>query len=148
MIKNTKLHVFAIGSIAGVLLLAGQTDGASNREPVADPVLPQGVNLMQQYGWTPLHWAARHGQTGEIRRLLEAGAPIDARENLDRTALHLAAMAGQRDAAELLLARGADVNARDRWNATPLRRMELLRQSRGWDRSDMKTLLTDSGGIR
>ncbi len=137
-----------IVSVAFVLTLAINANGASAREPRADPAPPANVNLMRDYGWTDLHWAARHGMTTEAIRLLREGAAIDAREHLGRTPLHLAAMANHRDTAELLIARGADVNALDRWETTPLRRMELLRKHRGWDRSDMKSLLTDSGGIR
>ena len=134
--------------VAGFLFVTSAVHGGTNREPQADPEIPENIDLSQRYGWTPLHWAARHGQVSVVQRLLDDGARIDAREDMGRTPLHLAAMANQRDTVELLLARGADINARDRWDATPLRRMELLRDIRGWDRSDMKNLLTDSGAIR
>ncbi len=120
----------------------------AGREPTADPDVPEAVDLLRQYGWTSLHWAARHGQGAAIQRLIAGGAVIDAREHLDRTPLHLAAMAGHRDTVEQLLSHGANVNARDRWNVTPLRRLELLTQARGWERSDIKRLLEDSGGTR
>ncbi len=138
----------SIMSLAGFLAIVPAVSGETAAEPQADPEIPENVNLMQRYGWTRLHWAARHGQTSVVIRLLEEGTEIDRQEHMGRTPLHLATMANQRDTAELLIARGADVNARDRWDVTPLRRMELLREVRNWDRSDMKNLLTDSGGIR
>lgn len=133
---------------AGFLMTASGVHGQTVPEPQADPIIPDNIDLMQRYGWTPLHWAARHGQVSVVQRLLGEGARIDAREHMGRTPLHLAAMANQRDTVELLLARGADINAPDRWGVTPLRRMELLRDVRGWDRSDMKNLLADGGAIR
>ncbi len=145
--KSTcRRHIWLV--LVGALIWGTHACAATGKEPQADPDIPQGINLRQRYGWTPLHWAARHGQTSEIARLLDSGTAIETREHMQRTPLHLATMGGHRDAVELLLARGADVNARDRWNVTPLRRMELLQQVRQWNRTDMINLLMDSGGIR
>ena len=65
--------------------------------------------------WTPLHWAARNGNSESLLRLLEAGAALEAR-SLDRgrTALSLAVIYGHTSCAEILLQRGADVDIRDR----------------------------------
>lgn len=54
------------------------------------------------------------------RELLDAGAPIDARDAIDATALHRAAANGVVSIAELLLARGAEVNVLDGLGRTPL----------------------------
>ncbi len=149
MIRKSMIkQALCILSVAALLLMKDEVYGEPIREPQASPDIPENINLMQRYGWTPLHWAARHGQVSTVKRLLQEGAAIDAREHMGRTPLHVAAMGNHRDTVELLIARGAEINARDRWNVTPLRRMDLLQEVRGWDRSDIKSLLTDSGGVR
>lgn len=60
-----------------------------------------------------LHAAAGRGDTAALRRLLDAGTPVDARDERGRTALLVATHADQIDAARLLIERGADVNAKD-----------------------------------
>ncbi|GHG89088.1 ankyrin repeat domain-containing protein [Comamonas sp. JC664] len=54
------------------------------------------------------------------QELLDAGAPIDARDDIDATPLHRAASYGHVPIAELLLSRGAEVNAIDGLGRTPL----------------------------
>jgi hypothetical protein len=54
------------------------------------------------------------------KELLDAGAPVDARDNGGGTPLHSAASYGYAPIIELLLARGAEVNAIDRLGRTPL----------------------------
>jgi ankyrin repeat protein len=58
---------------------------------------------------TPLHVAAFQGDTGLVRRLLEAGAPIDA-PNRFTTPLGSAAQAGHAEVVRQLLESGADPN--------------------------------------
>jgi ankyrin repeat protein len=36
------------------------------------------LNATDEYGWTPLHWAARNGHTGAVRALLDARADVNA----------------------------------------------------------------------
>ena len=67
----------------------------------------------------PLLAAARAGDVAALRRLLDAGAPVDARDARGRTALLVATHADQVEAARLLIARGADVNARDDLQDSP-----------------------------
>lgn len=57
-----------------------------------------------------LHFAAQLGMAADVRKLIEQGAEIDARDHLGRTALH-----GTRspDVLRLLVAAGADINATD-----------------------------------
>ena len=72
---------------------------------------------------TPLYWAARAGDRAEVRRLLAAGARVDAERPKDgSTSLHAAAMRGDADLIELLVAAGgkAVLNAFDELNRTPL----------------------------
>ena len=57
--------------------------------------------------------AARANDVEGLRRGLEAGVPVDARDGRGRTALLIATQANAVDAARALIAAGADVNAQD-----------------------------------
>jgi uncharacterized protein len=58
--------------------------------------------------------AARRGDAGEVRRLLEQGASVTARDPEGATALVAAAYGNHLEAARALVEAGADVNAKDR----------------------------------
>lgn len=62
-------------------------------------------------GFSPLLFAARHGDVTSARRLLDAGADANDRAKDGTSALVVAVASGREDVAELLLARGADPNA-------------------------------------
>lgn len=71
---------------------------------------------------TPLHIAAFGGQIDEVRRLLEAGADVNARTRSQGTPLHWA-LAGDQvnpDILSVLVEHGADVNAQNNMGNTPL----------------------------
>ena len=72
---------------------------------------PAGATEFDAGGFTPLLFAARHGDAGSARLLLDAGVEIDAPAADGNSALVIAAMSGHARLAELLLARGADPNA-------------------------------------
>ncbi len=57
--------------------------------------------------------AAERGDAEAVRRLLEEGASVDARDANGRTALVAAAYGNHLEAAEALIEAGADVNAKD-----------------------------------
>lgn len=63
--------------------------------------------------------AAEAGDLVALRRLLDAGTPVDARDGGQRTALLAATHADRVDAARLLIERGADVNAKDALQDSP-----------------------------
>lgn len=67
-------------------------------------------------------WAAvRNGDAKAVKTALDAGADVNAKNEIGVTALWIAASKGKLDVVELLLDRGADVNARDGiWYQTPL----------------------------
>ena len=56
----------------------------------------------------PLHYAAARGQIHFVKKILEAGAPVNERGNYEFTPLHLAVKNGHLKVAELLLDNGAD----------------------------------------
>ncbi|AKQ70004.1 Ankyrin [Myxococcus hansupus] len=64
--------------------------------------------------------AFRMGGLRVYQELLDAGAPINARDGVDATPLHQAASYGHVSIAEVLLSRGAEVNALDGLGRTPL----------------------------
>ena len=72
---------------------------------------PAGATYFGAGGFTPLLFAARHGDIDSARRLLNAGADIDDVGADGNSALALAAMSGHPRLAEFLLARGANPNA-------------------------------------
>jgi len=62
---------------------------------------------------------AAAGDLASLRRLLDAGVPVDSRDALGRTALLAATHADRFDAARLLIERGANVNAKDDLQDSP-----------------------------
>ena len=72
---------------------------------------PAGATEFDAGGFTPLLFAARHGDAGSARLLLDAGAGIDDPAADGNSPLVIAAMSGHARLAELLLERGADPNA-------------------------------------
>ena len=71
-------------------------------------------------GETPLHWAARFGQSQVAELLIAEGADVNAKNVVGQTPLHWAAMAGHKEIIELLIAAGAEVNAKTKRGDTPL----------------------------
>ncbi len=70
---------------------------------------------------TALLEAAQRGDVVQVRSLLDAGTPVDARSRYGATALFFAADKANLELARLLLDRGADVNVVDTfYNASPL----------------------------
>lgn len=63
--------------------------------------------------YTPLQWAARHGNVDLMRLLLEAGADTERRDFNGDRALLWAASAGQTESIRVLIAAGSPVNSVD-----------------------------------
>jgi hypothetical protein len=72
------------------------------------------------YGYLPLHVACQAGHLSLARRLLDAGAAVDARGAGEETALHEALHERHEALALLLLQRGAALTAVSRFGKTPL----------------------------
>lgn len=80
-----------------------------------------------------LHEAAARGDAADVKRLIGAGASVDARDADGRTALLRATHGNHIEAARALIGAGADVNAKDRIDDSPFLyagaegRLEILR---------------------
>lgn len=139
--KSAILGLSAMG-----VILAGVTAAYGAEDPRELPHdIPTQIEQDAQYEWTPLHWAVRRAQVDRITELA-TNATLEARDAQGRTPLHIAVLSGHAEIVELLIEQGADVNARDLWGNTPLRRLALVTEQRGWDRSEIAQLLRDAGG--
>ena len=67
-----------------------------------------------------IHEAAKKADLKEVKRLLERGADVNAKDDYGITPLHRAAINSNRAVAELLIAKGADVNTKSNAGMTPL----------------------------
>jgi hypothetical protein len=84
-----------------------------------------------------LHALAGQGAVEELRMLLAAGLPVDARDQEGCTPLHFAADRGQLEVAQLLIAAGANMAAVDVDGQTALHYAALCGQEEvGWGTSE------------
>jgi uncharacterized protein len=75
---------------------------------------------VDEYGRTPLHYAAADGKVEEVIRLLAAGANPNAQDDNGWSPLHFAAQAVSPGATEALLAAGAQTELKDSFGNTAL----------------------------
>ena len=68
----------------------------------------------------PLHLAAELGRDDIAVLLLDNGADVNAKDEIERTTLHVAARLGRQELAGRLIAGGAEVNAKDSEGRTAL----------------------------
>lgn len=73
------------------------------------------VNVVNDYGATPMGEVALTGNAAILEMLLDAGADVESANAEGQTALMVAARSGHLEAAELLIEHGADVNATESW---------------------------------
>jgi cytochrome c len=81
----------------------------ASRRPIAILALLLAFGLSAAHA-APIHTAAREGDVGKVRELLDQGADIN-RNSRSGTPLHVAVLANRQEIVELLIADGADVNA-------------------------------------
>ena len=86
-------------------------------------VLPARASHRVAVRITPLHWAAIEGDTAKVQEVLEAGADVNATEDLfgGERALHWAAYTGRPAVVRALIAAGAEIDARDDSGETAVR---------------------------
>src|SRR4051812_16195004 len=77
-----------------------------------------GVNVKDSRGGTPLMYATAVGSEAMMRRLIDAGADVNAKNSFDATALLWCG--GSLARVKILVDHGADVNARSKQGHTPI----------------------------
>jgi len=94
---------------------------------------PGQLNIKDENGRTPLHWAARGTNNEVLAYLVEKGAGLNVLDNNGTAPLHSLASRGNADGIRVLLAKGADINIQSPDKNTPLhfaalsRRGEIIR---------------------
>ncbi|GIL77259.1 hypothetical protein Vretifemale_6746, partial [Volvox reticuliferus] len=89
--------------------------------PRHPPTTVSPYRVTQPTGRSESDSARSIGHANVLRRLIEAGARVNARDAIGYTALHHATAHNPvLDLAEILLEAGADVNVQDRFGVTPL----------------------------
>jgi ankyrin repeat protein len=63
-------------------------------------------------GWTALHYASHSGCQESVKQLIDKGANIEARTNINETSLHLAAKNNNIDVLKLLIEKQAQIEAK------------------------------------
>jgi len=121
-------------------LLLGACSKSSTGNKNSPAAAPQpGMETKDTEGNSALLRAVNTGDTFEVRRLVEAGANVNAENNSGVTPLMNAAGMGNKEAVELLIQKGADVNHRTSGNYTPLMQAALVGQM------EMVKILLDAG---
>jgi ankyrin repeat protein len=72
--------------------------------------------------WETIHEAAKKGDLQDVKRHLNRGAAVNAKDADGLTPLLFAFDGGHKDIVELLIAKGADVNAQTADGFTPLQK--------------------------
>ena len=78
------------------------------------------VNAKNNFGWTPLHYAAQGKAAAAAKTLIDSGAEVNAKNEGGWTPLHWAAVLNAAEVAKLLIDSGAEVNAKENFGWTPL----------------------------
>ncbi|RXM97207.1 Integrin-linked protein kinase [Acipenser ruthenus] len=79
-----------------------------------------GYVMLDDHGFSPLHWACREGRCNVVDMLIMRGARINVMNRGDDTPLHLASSHGHRDIVTKLIQCKADTNAANEHGNTPL----------------------------
>ena len=79
------------------------------------------IDVVDKYGQTALHFAAKKGYINIVKLLVDKGAIIDAKDSqYSVTPLHVAATVGHVEIVEYFLANGATIDIKNKNNQTPL----------------------------
>ncbi|KAJ3498372.1 hypothetical protein NLG97_g1171 [Lecanicillium saksenae] len=78
------------------------------------------VSRKDNYGRTPLFWAATQGHKDMVELLLDHGAQVNSKDRSNLTALHIAITAGHQDIVSVLIDRSASIEGKAIYGDTPL----------------------------
>jgi uncharacterized protein len=124
--KQMMIRLISANLLLISLLYAGCTRSPQPNKNVANANVSTALEARDEQGNTPLLQAVNSGDTVETRRLIEAGADVNAASNSGVTPLMNAAGMGNKEAVELLLQKGANVNYRTAGNYTALMNAALV----------------------
>jgi ankyrin repeat protein len=102
-------------------------------------VLGANVDWQNEYGYTPLHWAAERNNLQIARMLIDARADLNVQLYNGSTALHLATNRNNPEIARMLIDAGADLDIQDKWYGTALHEAVLCH------RLEIAQMLIDAG---
>ena len=132
--RDRKLSEIGFAAVATVLFSAAASAQTTDSEGLLNAARQNDTNSVRSFvdkgvdantpegdGFTPLHWASRHGNLEMFRVLLAAGADVGAvTRRLEHTPLHVASDHGNVEAMKVLVEAGSDVQARSTTGVTPL----------------------------
>ncbi|OAA55165.1 Ankyrin repeat-containing domain protein [Cordyceps fumosorosea ARSEF 2679] len=78
------------------------------------------VSRKDNYGRTPLFWAATQGHKDMVELLLDHDAQVNSKDRSNLTALHIAITSGHKDIVSVLLDRSASIEGKAIYGDTPL----------------------------
>ena len=115
--------------------------GPLGSKEIVETLLDGGANsnIANNWGSTPLHWAAMYGHGEVVETLLRGGAASNVANYRGSTSLHFAAEEGHKEVVEKLLDGGANPNVGDNQGQTPLHVAEI------WGKEDVVKILEDAG---
>lgn len=79
------------------------------------------LNVVDECGWSALHWAVDKKNLFVVERLVESGIDIHLKDGQGKTAMQNAAMIGHYDVLEYLIECGSDINTQDNDGDTALK---------------------------
>lgn len=107
-------------TVAELLAVAAKNEGIVDdlREVATGVILSDSIE--QDFGNTPLHYAACYSYTDQAQLLLRKGADVHVQNKKGNTPLHKVGVGGSADIATLLLERGANINFQNKYGETAL----------------------------
>ena len=112
--------------LISLLFVGCSRTSQSNQNASAPKAAEPAAQATEADGSSPLLNAVNSGDTVELRRLVEAGADVNAASSSGVTPLMNAAGMGNKEAVEYLIQKGANVNHRTSGNYTPLMNTALV----------------------
>lgn len=97
------------------------------------------VNWINEFSYTPLHFASINNKPEIARMLIDAGADLSVKDDSGLIALHFASWQNSLEIVKMLIECGSDVNALDNIDCTPLHWTTYL------SNSEAAQMLIDAG---
>lgn len=115
---NTVLHTVCIRGFDELLLLI-----LKNKYKTNSKELKVILSIVNDDNFSPLHEAASYGYTQICEHLINFGANMDLKNNLDNTPIHYAIINGHQDTVELLIEKNSNLQIVNKDKQTPYKLM-------------------------